>query len=227
MATRSQRPLDPRAARRTPTRAARPAPPGDERPAHERGLAALASHALALPPLLAAQHAADRVPVPARDPRRRLPPLARARPLRAQGREGDPHLRPRPLPPPRQRTDATSEEASRAAGRLQARRRLRRLPDRAAARRRAGTARPARRAGHAATATPHLLAPLEQHAASLGYTRQLRAARRPRRLLLRPRGAHRRSTRSCLRTGRSRRSCTSSLTRTGSTTSASAAPRRS
>ena len=74
MAARFTTTPDARAARCTPTRAARAAPTGDERPAHQRGLAALASYALALPPLLAAQHAADRLPVSARDPRRRLPP---------------------------------------------------------------------------------------------------------------------------------------------------------
>ncbi len=168
--------------------------------AHERRLAALAAHALALPPLLAAQHDADRLPVPTRDPRRRLPPLARTRPLRAQGREGDPHLRPDPLPPPRQRAER-QRGSGRAAGRLQARRRLRRLPDRAAAGRRSGTARPARRAGHGRQ--PRRTARSTRTACRLARLHgQLRAARRPRRLLLRPRGTHRHRHRPSCRTGR-------------------------
>src|SRR4051794_17922441 len=57
----SKPPPDHRAARRSPTRTARTTPPGDNRVAHKRRLAALASHPLTLPPLLATQHAADRV----------------------------------------------------------------------------------------------------------------------------------------------------------------------
>ena len=82
----------------------------------------------------------------ARDSRRRLPPLARTRPLRPQGREGDPHLRPRPLPTAQRRAGGRRRERT-AARRLQARRRLRRLPDRSAPRSRADTARTARPAG--------------------------------------------------------------------------------
>src|SRR5439155_4650950 len=56
---------DSRGARRAPTRTTRATSPRNRDPLDERRLAAVAPHALALPPLLAPKHTPDRVPVPA------------------------------------------------------------------------------------------------------------------------------------------------------------------